>query len=128
MLKVFIADDSELIRERLADYVAELEGVELVGQTGEAGTALDCIHQLRPDVAILDIRMPGGNGVQVLEAIKRDGPAPVVIMLTAFPYPQYRRKCLDLGADYFFDKANEFEQVIEVLKQLRDEIVTTPLE
>jgi DNA-binding response OmpR family regulator len=73
---------------------------------------------------ILDIRMPGGNGIQVLEAIKTSTAAPVVIMLTAFPYPQYRKKCLEVGADYFLDKTTEFERVVEVLEQLYSKTVT----
>ena len=116
-MKVFIADDSALVRERLAALISEIEGVEVVGQAEDAPEVLEGIQQLRPDVVILDIRMPGNNGIQVLEAIKRSTAAPVVIMLTAFPYPQYRKKCLEAGAEYFFDKATEFEQVAEVLKK-----------
>jgi DNA-binding NarL/FixJ family response regulator len=62
--------------------------------------------------------MPGGNGIQVLEALKKSSMEPVVIVLTAFPYPQYRKKCLRAGAKYFFDKSTEFEQVAEVIEQL----------
>jgi DNA-binding NarL/FixJ family response regulator len=119
-LKVLIADDSELTRERLAALVAEVEGVELVGQAGDAREALDAARQLQPDVVILDIRMPRGNSVEVLEAIKRGAAPPVVVMLTAFPYPQYRDKCLSVGAEYFFDKATEFEQVAQVIREMRD--------
>lgn len=119
MLKVFIADDSALVRERVAEMISEIEGVEVVGQAGDAREALEGIQRLRPDAVILDIRMPGNNGIQVLEAIKKSPAAPMVIMLTAFPYPQYRQKCLEAGADYFFDKATEFEQVAEVLKKYR---------
>jgi YesN/AraC family two-component response regulator len=120
MLKVFIADDSALMRERLAALISEIEGVEVVGQAGDARETLDGIQHLRPDAVILDIRMPGNNGIQVLEAIKKKNAAPVVIMLTAFPYPQYRKKCLEAGAEYFFDKAIEFEQVAEVLQKIQD--------
>jgi YesN/AraC family two-component response regulator len=119
MLKVFIADDSALVRERLAALISEIEGVEVVGQAGDALETLEGIQRLRPDVVILDIRMPGNNGIQVLEAIKKSTAAPVVIMLTAFPYPQYRKKCLEARAEYFFDKATEFEQVAEVLKKMQ---------
>jgi len=117
-LKVFIADDSALVRERLAELISEIEGMEVVGQAGDAPEALEAIQHLRPDVVILDIRMPGHNGIHVLEAIKKSPAAPVVIMLTAFPYPQYRKKCLEVGAEYFFDKATEFEHVAQVVKQL----------
>lgn len=118
MLRVVIADDSPLVRERLAAMLSDLAGVELVGQAVDAGGALTIIEQLNPDVAILDIRMPGGNGIQALEAVKRMAPAVCVIMLTAFPYPQYRQKCLQAGADYFFDKSTEFDNVAEAILAL----------
>lgn len=120
-MKVFIADESSLVRERLAALVSELEGVELVGQTGDAYEAFEAIEQLRPDVVILDIRVPGGNTLQMLAVVKKIAVAPVVIMLTAFPYPQYRQKCLEVGADYFFDKPTEFDRVVQVLEKMRDD-------
>lgn len=119
MLKVFIVDDSALVRERLAALVSDLGDVEMVGQASNAREALEGVRRLKPDVVILDIRMPGDNGIQVLETIKVNEAAPVVIVLTAFPYPQYRKKCLEAGAEYFFDKATEFEQVAEVLKKIQ---------
>ena len=118
MLKVVIADDSALVRERLAALVSDLEHVELVGQASSAPEAFDVIQRLKPDVVILDIRMPGGNGIQVLEMVKTNEAGPLVIMLTAFPYPQYRKKCLEAGAGFFFDKATEFERVAQVIEQL----------
>jgi DNA-binding NarL/FixJ family response regulator len=119
-MKVLIADDSALMRERLGALVAEIEGVELVGEAGSAKEALAGIRRLKPDVVILDIRMPGGNGIQVLQEIRKEPAArPIVIMLTAFPYPQYRQKCLEAGADYFFDKASEFDRVASLLKTLK---------
>jgi YesN/AraC family two-component response regulator len=117
MLKIVIADDSAIIRERLAVLISDLEGVELVGQASNAPEAIEITQRLRPDVVILDIRMPGGNGIQVLEVIKANEAGPLIIMLTAFPYPQYRKKCLEAGAEYFFDKATEFERVAQVVKQ-----------
>jgi YesN/AraC family two-component response regulator len=121
MLKVLIADDSPPVCERLSALISELGGIHLVGQARDGPEALSAIQHLRPDVAILDVRMPGCSGVQILEALKRAGHAPVVIMLTAFPYPQYRKRCLEAGAEYFFDKTTEFCRVSEVLERLRDE-------
>jgi DNA-binding NarL/FixJ family response regulator len=68
---------------------------------------------------VLDISMPGGSGVHVLETIKREQPALKVIMLTNFGHEQYRQKCLQLGADHFFDKTTEFEKVLEVRRDPR---------
>jgi len=119
-LNVVIADDSPLVRERLAVLLSELDGIDLVGQAGTGDETLQAVERLKPDVLILDLHMPGNNGMEVLEAIKRGGAGPVVIVLTAFPYPQYRERCLKAGAEYFFDKASEFEEVSEALQQLRD--------
>ncbi len=119
VLRVLIADDSALMRERLAALLFELKDVELVGQARDAHEAFEAIRLLKPDVAILDVRMPKGNGITVLEALKACEVCPVIIMLTAFPYPQYREKCLEAGADYFFDKATEFDSVSQTVEQLK---------
>jgi len=117
---VFIVDDSPVVRERLARMIGELPGIDIVGQAEIAFEALNAIRKLRPAVVVLDISMPGSSGIYVLETLKREEPCPMVIMLTNFSHDQYRRKCLQLGADYFFDKTSEFEKVIDVLRELPD--------
>jgi DNA-binding NarL/FixJ family response regulator len=118
VMKVLIVDDSHLLRERLTAMISELPEIEIIGQAENAQNAINSIRILKPDVAILDIRMPGGNGFEVLENIKNDKSTPLIIVLTNYPYPQYKKKCLDSGASYFFDKSAEFQKVIEVLKRL----------
>ena len=113
---VFIVDDSTVVRDRLAQMIAGLPGVDLVGQADIAFEALEGLRRLRPNCAVLDISMPGGSGIHVLETIKREQPALSVIMLTNFAQDQYRQKCLQLGADYFFDKTTQFEKVLDVLR------------
>ena len=116
-MKVLIADDSVLWRERLTAMISELPGIQVIGQAENAQNAINSIRILKPDVTILDIRMPGGNGFEVLENIKKDKWHPLMIVLTSYLYPPYKKKCLDSGADYFFDKSTEFQKVIEVLKK-----------
>ena len=118
MPTIYIADDAVEVRQRLVDLVSGLQEVDLVGQTGDAHTAIADIQRLQPDVAILDIRLENGNGIEVLEIVKLLKVPPLVIMLTAFPNQQYRRKCISAGADYFFDKTNEFERILDVLKPI----------
>jgi DNA-binding NarL/FixJ family response regulator len=115
---VFLVDDSPIVRERLARLIAELPGVDVVGQAEIAFEALPAIRKLKPGVVVLDISMPGSSGLYVLETLKREEPCPLVIMLTNFSHEPYRKKCLQLGADYFFDKTSEFEKVIDVLRDL----------
>jgi DNA-binding NarL/FixJ family response regulator len=117
-MRVFIADDSEILRVRLIDMLSEIEGVEIIGQAQNSLDAIERINKLSPHVVILDIRMPRTNGIEVLEAIKKDDESPKVIIFTNYPYPQYREKCMDLGADYFFDKSTEFEKLVDTVKYL----------
>ncbi len=114
-MRVLIVDDSEAVRERIKMLISELTMVEMIGEAENARQAIEHIRQQAPDVVILDIRMPGGNGIDVLREIDKKDRLPVIIMLTNYPYPQYRRKCMDAGADFFFDKSREFEKVVEVL-------------
>ena len=124
-VKVFIADDSVDMRERLTGMLAGIEGVGIIGQAGELGEAIRGIRDLKPEVVILDIQMPSTvpqmhSGIDVLRAIRQDSllAQPTVIMLTNFPYPQYRQRCLEAGANFFFDKSNEFSQIVETLRRI----------
>ncbi len=120
-MKVFIVDDSALVRERIIAMISEDPGIEITGQAKNAQEGINSILKLKPDVVILDIRMPGGNGIEVLKNIKKNSFAPTIIILTNYPYPQYRKKCIEAGADYFFDKSTEFNKIIEVIKKLIQE-------
>jgi len=113
--RVAILDDSTVVRERLVSMLSELPSVDVVAQSTLPFEAISAIRNLRPDVAILDISMPGGSGVEVLQTIKSENPAPLAIMLTNFAHDQCREQCLRLGADYFFDKSTEFEKILTVL-------------
>jgi YesN/AraC family two-component response regulator len=116
-IKVFIVDDSLIVREHLVTMFDELAGIEIVGQAENVAEAISGIRIIRPDVVILDIRMPGGNGIDVLQTIKQDEAAPMVIILTNYPYPGYRQKCLQAGADFFLDKSTEFDQIPELFER-----------
>ena len=114
-VRVLVADNSALVRERLVALVSELETIDLVGQAGDAGETLGCVDRFSPDVVILDSRTIDPNGLQVLKEIKAGKTAPVVIVLSTDPYPQYRQMCRQLGADFFLDKDTEFDRVNKVL-------------
>jgi DNA-binding NarL/FixJ family response regulator len=123
MMKVLIADDSIVVRDRLVTLLTELHGVEVVGQAKDAVEARNLAEELRPDVAIVDVRMPKGSGADVVRDIKKLNPTPKVIVLTNYPHPENRKKCIERGADYFFDKSTEFKKVMSVLRgMLRDPV------
>jgi DNA-binding NarL/FixJ family response regulator len=117
-VKLFIVDDSDVLRNSLSQMISEIVGVEIVGEAADARIALEKMEKLRPDVVILDIRMPGLDGISALESLKKKARPPIVIVFTNYPYLQYRKRSLDAGADYFFYKATEFKMLIELLKKL----------
>ena len=118
-LQAVIIDDSVVIRQRLVNLLVELPGVEVSGVATDGFEGLDAIQRLRPDVVILDIRMPGMGGIELLETLQADDkPSPTIIVLTNFPYPAYRKRCQELGARYFFDKSTEFAAAVEILQEI----------
>ena len=117
-LRLLIVDDSELMCKRLSQILAEIEGVEIMGLAHSVSEAFLHIEKGIPDAAILDICLPGGNGIDILKKIREAGNPTKVIMYTHFPFPQYEKKCRRFGADYFFDKYTEFEKLLGVIKQL----------
>jgi two-component system, NarL family, response regulator DesR len=118
LVKVVIADDAITFRERVKILLADLPTVQVVGESGDGIEALQVILAQRPDVAILDIQMPGANGVQVLREVKRAIPKTIVIMVTNASSPEYRACCLDARADFFFDKADEFEMIQDIIRDV----------
>jgi len=117
-MRVLIADDSEAFVKRLLSALAEIRGAEVIAQARTGTEALQAVRSLHPEIIILDISMPEGTGIEVLEGMKAEKAAPVTIVLTNFTYSQYRKRCQQLGAVYFFDKSTEFAKVGEVLRRL----------
>lgn len=120
-MKIIIADDSSLLRERLKELLKDFKNILISGEAGNGKDALKLIQEGNPDVAILDVRMPDMNGIEVLKKVRESGPRPVIIILTNYPYKQYRERCLAEGADYFFDKNQNIGMLKEIIANLANE-------
>lgn len=118
-MRVLIVDDSPIVRDRLTDLLCELPGVELVGQAEDGMHAFELMVRRKPDVAILDVRMPRRSGLDLLRYSTKSANPPRFIVLTNYPTAENRERCLELGASFFFDKSSDIEKVIEVLKDLQ---------
>ena len=126
-LAVFIADDSATIRERLAELLSSVDGVVIVGQAEDVASAESGIQRTAPDVAIVDIQMPGGTGIDVLRKVKRGQPGgPSFIMYTNFGTSQHRAACAEAGADFFFDKATDTRTLADAIRMLAAQRVNPP--
>ncbi|HEY50174.1 MAG TPA: response regulator [Dehalococcoidia bacterium] len=115
---VLVVDDSQIVRQRIVDMVSEIVGIDSVSEAGDKHEALNLAYKLRPDVLILDIQLPDGNGIDVLKEVRKRGLLPITIIVTNYPYPQYREKSLKAGAQFFFDKSSEFYRIPGVVRQL----------
>lgn len=118
MNKLLIVDDSQQIRERLIGLLSGTPQVRVVGQAETAEQAARLIDDAPPDTLLLDIRLPGRSGIDLLTDIKQRHPQIHVIIMTNYDFPHYRRMSLKAGADAFFNKTTEFEGLITALKQL----------
>lgn len=117
-MRVIVADDSELLRERIRSVLTSFASVELVGEAADGRTAVRMVKELVPDLIILDIQMPELSGINALKEIRKNGSRAKICVLTNFPYPQYRDRCFAEGADYFFDKNAEFQKLATMITDL----------
>jgi DNA-binding NarL/FixJ family response regulator len=117
-MKVFLVEDSQPVRERLVEMIRDIKDVDIVGEAASEDEAVSGILATHPDVAILDISLSDGSGIEVLARVKRLLPALKGIMLTNYATPQHVKASAEAGADYFLDKSSEFEKIVEILERL----------
>ncbi len=92
-VKVLIVEDSPIVRERLAALIADLRNIAIVGLAGDGFQAQALFRQHRPDAVVLDIQVPGINGMDLLAQFKREQPACVVMVLTTYAFKEFRQRC-----------------------------------
>ncbi len=112
---VFIVEDSIPVRARLVELIGDIAGVDIVGEASTPWAAVAGILRTRPKYVVLDFQLEGGTGMTVVQAIRRQLPATVFIILTNYYQPQFRRICMAAGATAFLDKSTEFDKVREVI-------------
>jgi PAS domain S-box-containing protein len=117
-MRVLIADDSAILRQRMATQLAQDPGVAVVAEAGDTQETLAMIEAERPDAVVLDLSMPGGGGIAVLEALRGRRSPPAVVVLTNHVLEEYRERCLGLGASAFLDKSADAVSVIQALRDV----------
>lgn len=118
VMKVFVVEDSPIVQERLVAMLNDIQHVEVVGVADNAVDAIAGILRLQPDTVVLDIKLRVGSGIGVLQELRRQSSPVAKIMLTNYASLEFRKQCLAMGADYFFDKTAEFEKIKDALKEL----------
>ncbi len=122
-LKVFIADDSQLIAEMLTELLTDPGRIEVVGVGGTEQAAIESIRSMKPDVVVLDLQLSAGSGTNVIRVVRASSDlAGTKLMVTSnHTAPQLKAGCLELGADAYFDKVKELGDLSARLRQLARE-------
>jgi DNA-binding LytR/AlgR family response regulator len=121
-MRVLVVDDEELARARISELLSGLSGVEIVGEAENGLAAVELVDSLKPDVAILDIQMPGLNGFEVLEAVTH---MPLVIFATA--YDEYAIKAFEVNSIDYLLKPISRERLAEAVERARSLLESKPV-
>ncbi|MEU4579033.1 response regulator [Nonomuraea sp. ATR24] len=118
MIRVVLADDQDLVRGAFAQLVAAADGMEVVGEAATGAEAVDATRASRPDVVVMDIRMPDGDGIEATGRICADGDltATRVLMLTTFETEENVVRALRAGASGFLAKSARPVQLLDAIR------------
>jgi DNA-binding NarL/FixJ family response regulator len=116
VISVLLVDDHPVVIEGLRKVLATTPDISVTGEARDASTALERVKTLRPDVILLDLRMPGASGIQTVRRIREQGGTSAVIILTSYGDQAYVRQALEAGADGYLLKSTPPEQLIASIR------------
>jgi two-component system response regulator DevR len=117
-LRILLVDDHEVVRLGVRALIERQPNMEVIGEASTVAEAVTQAQQLAPDVVVLDIRLPGGNGLQACEQIKADRPETRVIILTSYPDDQVLFDAIASGADGYVLKRVGSDDLIRALERV----------
>lgn len=119
MIRIVIADDHPIVRDGLAAILERDPDIEVVGQAGGGREALALIAGLQPDVVLMDLRMPDGDGVSAISSLRAQSPVtPRILVLTTYDTDHDIRRSLEAGADGYLLKDTPREDLLAAIRQL----------
>lgn len=118
MIRVLIVDDHPIIRRGLRDIVADEPGLEPAGEASTGAEALDAVRRQLPGCVLMDITMPGRNGLETLHDLKAEFPRLPVLMLSMHPEDQYALRALKGGADGYLTKESAPEELVGAIRKV----------
>lgn len=106
MFKTLIVDDNETIRGMLHQALATRFPSMMVVEAGNADSAMKHLDSMQPDLVLMDVKLPDGNGISLTRIIKANYPGIILIIITAYDLPEYRYAAVKAGADHFIPKGS----------------------
>ena len=119
-IKVLLAEDQAMIREALAALLSFEDDIEVVAQVGRGDEAIAAAKEHRPDVALLDIEMPGLDGLSAAAELHRLFPEMRIVILTTFGRPGYLRRAMESGVSGFIVKDSPADKLAATIRQVID--------
>ncbi len=120
-LNVLITDQSPLLAPRIRELLGDFSGSIVMGEAHSDGETLLMLELTNIDLVILDVHLPMRMGLTLLHEIKTRHPHIKVIVFSNYAKPLFKRYCMKLGADYFYEKSTEFEMVPLTINHLLNE-------
>jgi DNA-binding NarL/FixJ family response regulator len=121
-VRVLLGDDHKIVREGLKMVLADDPLLQIVAEADTGPGVLDAVQALQGlqglDVVLLDIALPGMDGLEVLQALRRDWPGLPVLMLSTYPEKQYAVRCIQLGASGYLNKSTDPDDLIAALRRV----------
>jgi len=118
MIRVFIADDHGIVRKGMKQILSRTPDIVVAGEAGTGQEALEKIWANHFDVIILDISLPGRNGLEILKQIKSHQPKLPVLILSMYPEEQYAVRVLKAGAAGYLTKESDKREFIEAIRRI----------
>ncbi len=126
-IRVILADDHALVRQGIRQFLEGAEDIEVVAEAADGATALQAVETMQPDVALLDVQMPGISGIEATRQIKVRFPKVRILILTAYDDDPYVYALLQAGADGYLLKTVEVDELVRAVRAVhRGEPVLSP--
>jgi two-component system response regulator DesR len=119
-IRVLLAEDQAMIREALAALLSFEDDIEVVAQVGRGDEVADAAARSAPDVALLDIEMPGMDGLTAAAALRASSPATKIVILTTFGRPGYLRRAMESGVSGFIVKDSPADKLAQTIRKVLD--------
>ncbi|MEX1017255.1 MAG: response regulator transcription factor [Phycisphaeraceae bacterium] len=116
--RVLVVDDHPIVRHGLAQLIDGSSTLEVCGQAASASEALDAIRQMKPQVAVIDISLGGGNGLELIKQVKSEGCDTKMLVSSMHDEMLYAERALRAGAMGYVNKAEGTERIIEAIEQI----------
>ena len=116
MIRIMVVDDHELVRIGLRYILADYPAIQIAAEAGDGETALKLNREIKPDVVLLDVCLPGLSGFEVTARLKKANPSPAVIILTIHEQAPYPSQLLEAGASGYLTKGCAVPELVKAIK------------